>query len=488
MSHLSRKGFVSRREMLMRTCSGIGALALADLLAGQDAPVAVVDPKEPMKVRPQHLPRKAKHCIFMFMVGGVSQVDSFEYKPALAKHAGGKLPPMPRVTGELAGFLEQPHRIVPSPFEFRPYGQCGKYVSSLFPNIAQHVDDIAFIHGIKVDNNNHGPATMHVNTGSQLQGGASVGSWISYGLGAPNQNLPGYVVVPDPRGAPVNGSAVWSNGFLPASFQGTTFKSTGTPILDLGRPEGLTAEQQRREFDLLNRMNALHSHDRPGASELEARINSYELAFRMQTEAPKVVDISQESEATKKMYGFGDPMTEPFGRQCLLARRLVQSGVRHVLLTHGVEIGRYSWDDHGNIGERFPYHANEVDKPVAALLHDLKQTGLLDETLVVWISEMGRTSFISDIYGEKPGRGHNQFGLVAWMAGGDVKGGVTYGETDDFSVMSAEEPVLLRDVHATILDAMGLSDSRLNYLHAGRFRRLTDIGGNVIRQVLTRQA
>lgn len=476
-NHL-RKPFTSRREALLRVCNGIGAMALAGTLAAD-----TVDIADPLKPRPQHRPRKAKHCIFLFMVGGVSQMDSFENKPMLKKFAGGRIPKNPRVTGELAGFLEQPHRIVPSPFEFKAYGQSGKEVSSLFPHLGQRVDDMAFIHGIKVENNNHGPATMHVNTGSQLQGSPSVGSWISYGLGTTNQNLPAYVVLEDPRGAPVNGSAVWGNGYLPATFQGTTFKASGTPILDL-ESRGISRERQRQEFDLLKQINQLHSKEHPGATELEARINAYELAFRMQAEAPQVVDLSKETEATKKLYGFGDPITEPFGRQCLLARRLVQSGVRHILLTHGVEIGRHSWDDHGNIGERFPHHAAEVDKPVAALLEDLKKTGLLEETLVVWISEMGRTSFISDLNGDKPGRGHNQFGLVTWLAGGDVKGGVTHGATDDFSVMAAEEEIPLRNVHATILDLMGLDDKRLNYLHAGRFRKLTDIGGDPIRQVI----
>jgi len=474
---------LTRREALQRCCNGLGSLALANLLASEEL-LANTVPADPLAPRPQHHRRKAKHCIFLFMVGGVSQMDTFEYKPLLQKYAGKTIPKMPRVEGELAGFLEAPHHVVPSPFEFKQYGQSGKYVSNLFPHLAGKVDEIAFLHGIKVDNNNHGPATMHVNTGSQLQGSPSVGSWISYGLGSENQSLPGYVVIQDPRGAPVNGGAVWSNGFLPASYQGTQFRGTGVPILDLKSPEGLSREAQRREFDALKALNQMHRDERQGSSELEARINAYELAFRMQMEAPNAVDLSQESDATKKLYGLDRPETEAFGRQCLMARRLVERGVRHVLLTHGVEIGRYSWDDHGNIGERMPDHAVEVDKPVAGLLEDLKSRGLLDDTLVVWTSEMGRTSFISGAYANKPGRGHNQYGLVTWMAGGNVKPGVTYGETDDFSVMAAGEPILMRDVHATILDLMGLSDSRLTYLHAGRFRRLTDIGGKVIREVI----
>jgi len=477
------KGFkpgISRREMLSRTYNGIGAMALANMLAS-DLAGSVTNPLAP---RAAHFKAKAKGCIFLFMVGGVSQMDSFEYKPLLKKYEGKRLPPMPKVTGELAGFLDQPHRIIPSPFEFKRYGQRGMHVSTLFPAIGELVDDLAFIHGIKVDNNNHGPATMHVTTGSQLQGSPSVGAWVTYGLGTENQNLPGYVVVQDPRGAPVNGSAVWGNGYLPATYQGTVFKGSGTPILDLARPAGLTAERQRREFDELRFLNEEHRREHPEVSELEARISAYELAFRMQTEAPEAVDISKETDATKTLYGLDNPITEPFGRQCLMARRLVERGVRHVLLTHGVEIGRYSWDDHGNIGERFPRHAEEVDRPVAGLLKDLKSRGLLDETLVVWTSEMGRTSFISDVTSAKPGRGHNQYGLVTWMAGGDVKRGSTVGATDDFSVMAAEEPIPLRDVHATILHLMGLNDQRLTYLQGGRFRKLTDIGGQVLRQVV----
>ncbi len=474
--------FRSRREFLCRTCNGIGALALAGMLSDElDAAQADI---HPMAVKPQHFPRKAKNCIFLFMAGGASQIDTFDYKPALQKYAGGRLPKLPGLTGEIEGFLEAPHRAIPSPFEFKRYGERGRYMSTLFPRLGECVDDLAFIHGIKVDNNNHGPATMHVNTGSQLQGGGSVGSWITYGLGSSNQDLPGYVVIQDPRGSPVNGSVVWGNGYLPASYQGTLFRSTGSPILDMDLPDGLDRKGQRQEFDLLKRLNEQHLAQRPGASDLEARISSYELAFRMQAEAPRIVDLSKESEATRKMYGLDNPTTEAFGRQCLLARRLVENGVRHTLLIHGVEIGRYSWDDHGNVKERVPQHAVEVDQPVAALLKDLKSRGLLDETLVVWASEMGRTPFINDLTGEKPGRDHNQYGLTMWLAGGDVKRGATEGETDEFGIKALGNPIPMRDVHATILSLMGLDDRRLTYLHAGRFRKLTDIGGSVLKNLI----
>ena len=472
---------VSRRDFLCRSCNGIGALALANMLADDLAGSATANPMSP---KPPHFERKAKRCIFLYMAGGVSQIDTFDYKPALQKYGGARLPKIPSVSGEIAGFLDAPHRAIPSPFEFKQYGHCGRHISTMFPHLGECVDDMAFVYGIKVDNNNHGPATMHVNTGSQLQGSPSVGSWITYGLGSVNQNLPGYVVIQDPRGSPVNGSVVWGNGYLPASYQGTLFRSTGAPILDLELPHGTDRVEQRREFDLLKKLNTLHMEERPGASELEARISAYELAFRMQTEAPDVVDLSKESAETKKMYGLDNPHTEGFGRQCLLARRLAEHGVRYSLLVHGVEIGRYSWDDHGNIKERVPQHAAEVDQPVAALLKDLKQRGLLEDTLVVWASEMGRTPFINDLKSDKPGRDHNQYGLVVWMAGGDVKGGTSAGETDEFGIKSIGEPIPLRDVHATILNLLGMDDRRLTYLHAGRFRKLTDIGGSVLKEIV----
>ena len=438
----------------------------------------------PLAVKPQHLPRKAKHCIFMFMAGGVSQLDTFDYKPSLQKYGGQRLPKVPGLSGEIEGFLSSPHRAIPSPFEFNRCGQSGRWMSTLLPKLGECVDDLAFIYGIKVDNNNHGPATMSVNTGSQFQGSPSVGSWVTFGLGSPNQDLPGYVVIQDPRGAPVNGGAVWGNGYLPAAYQGTLFRSKGSPILDLAPPKDVSRERQRKEFDLLKALNEAHMAERPGESELEARISAYELAFRMQTEAPQIVDLSKESEQTKRLYGLDNPRTEGFGRQCLLARRLVESGVRHVLCIHGVEIGRYSWDDHGNIKERIPQHLAEVDQPAAALLKDLKARGLLQETLVVWASEMGRTPFINELKSDKPGRDHNQYGLTMWMAGGDVKGGSSAGETDEFGIKALGEPIPIRDVHATILSLLGLSDERLTYLNAGRFRKLTDIGGRVLTQIV----
>jgi hypothetical protein len=470
---------LTRRELLRSSYSGLGALALADLLRAEDTP-----PASPYLPREPHLPRKAKRCIFLFMQGGVSQMDSYEYKPELNKLHGKPLPGSHDVRGEIQGRLSHHHSCIGSPFKFSQHGKSGRYVSELFPRIATHVDDLAFIHGIETDNPNHGPSTLHVTTGSQFPGSASVGSWVSYGLGTENQDMPSYMVIQDPRGAPVNGAQVWGNGYLPAAYQGTLLRSKGTPILNLALPRGLDRERQRGELNQLRWLNEKHFRDYPRLNELEARIQSYELAYRMQTQAPELVDISKEPEHIHKLYGLDQKDTAGFGRQCLLARRLAESGVRYTMLVHGVQISATSWDDHGDVKGRMIRHGREVDQPVAALLTDLKQRDMLDETLVIWASEMGRTPFKNGGVGNKPGRDHNKYGLVMWMAGGNVRGGATAGATDDFSLRAAEEPIPIRNVHTTILNLMGLDDESLRYHHAGRLRRLTDIGGETLDQII----
>lgn len=470
-----------RRDFLRRAYNGVGALALGDLLSAS----AMGDSFDPLASQAPHIARRAKHCIFLFMQGGVSQMDSFEYKPQLRKLHGKPLSRIPEIHGELQGRLSFPHVCVGSPFAFRRHGESGRYLSELFPYLANCVDDMAFIHGIQTDNQNHGPSTLHVTTGSQFPGSPSIGSWISYGLGSENQNMPGYVVIQDPRGAPVNGAAVWANGYLPAAFQGTLLRPEGSPILNLSRAESVSSGQQREEFDALGWLNRKHLELRSDASELEARISAYELAFRMQTAAPELVRLDTEPAHIHQLYGLDDPLTAGFGKQCLLARRFVEAGVRYSLLVHGVQIGRDSWDDHGNVEGGMRKHCREVDRPVAALLTDLKQRGLLDETLVVWASEMGRTPFKNGTLGNQPGREHNSHALTMWMAGGNVKGGATAGQTDEFSLRSVAEPIPIRDVHATILNLMGLEDEELRYLHAGRFRQLTDIGGQVLEDVIS---
>lgn len=467
---------ISRRKLLFNSYLGLGSLALADLLAAETAPDNPLAPRKP------HFPAKAKSIIFLFMEGGVSQMDTFEYKPMLEKYAGKQMPKAERTVGEIATFSAAPNRVIPPVAKFQQRGQSGRWVSDLLPNIASSVDDLAFIHGIKVDNNNHGPAVYHTLTGNMFPGSASIGAWITYGLGTENRDLPGFIVMGDRRGATIGGAGVWGNGYLPAAYQGTLFRNGSTPIVDLNPRAGVSPDQQRRELDLLQWVNEKHASERTANSELEARIAAYELAFRMQTEAPDLVDLKQETAATRKLYGLDDPLTEPFGRQCLLARRMVERGVRFVKLLHGAGADR--WDDHGAIADRIPVHCQEIDKPVAGLLKDLKSRGLLESTLVVWASEMGRTPFDNNLTTDKPGRDHNQYGLVVWMAGGSIKPGASFGETDDFSVRAAGEEVPLRDVHATLLHLMGLDQNRLTYLHAGRYKKLTDIGGRVIKEII----
>jgi len=473
---MQTKSFHSRRDFLGHAFNGLGMLALSDLLRAETT--------DPFAPRLPHFPRKAKRCIFLFMQGGVSQMDSYEYKPMLNKYHGKRIPNIPALKDELKGRLAFPHACIGSPFKFQKYGQSERYFSELLPHLAQHADELAFIHGIETDNQNHGPSTLHVTTGSQFPGSASVGSWVHYGLGSANGNMPGYAVIQDPRGAPVNGAAIWSNGYLPATHQGTLLRPKGAPILNLNRPAGLSARAQRQEFDTLKWLNEKHKATRQGDHVLEARINAYELAYRMQTAAPQMMDISREPESIRELYGLNNGSTAGFGRQCLLARRMAESGVRFTMLVHGVQIGGASWDDHGNVKAGMIRHCREVDQPIAGLLTDLKQRGQLEETLVVWASEMGRTPFRNGGLGKNPGREHNSQALCMWMAGGDVKGGATAGETDDFSLRSVGEAIHIRDVHATLLHLMGLDDKKLEYRHGGRLRKLTDIGGNVLKQII----
>src|SRR5579883_2218497 len=442
---------MTRRDFLTQSYLGLGGLALGHLMAAETV--------NPMLPKLQHLPAKAKRCIFLFLEGGVSQVDLFEYRPALQKFAGQQIPKPQGTVGEIATFSAAPNRLIPAPYKFSRHGQSGRWITELLPNLAEHVDDLAFVHGVKVDNNNHGPAVYHTLTGNMFPGSASVGAWVTYGLGSENQDPPGFIVLGDHRGAPIGGAGVWGNGFLPAAYQGTIFRPGDTPIVDLKPRPDMTPQRQRAELDLLRWFDQKHAAQRSDAGELEARIAAYELAFRMQIKAPELVNIQSESEATRKLYGLDDPVSEPFGRQCLLARRMVERGVRFVLALHGA--GGDRWDDHGDIKGRLPKHCKEVDKPVAGLLQDLKARGLLEDTLVVWASEMGRTPFDNNLVTDKPGRDHNQYGLK-----------------------SVDQPIPLRDVHATILRLLGLDQNRLTYLSAGRFKKLTDIGGRVITEMV----
>ena len=433
--------------------------------------------------RKTHFSPKARRVIFINLSGGVSHLDTFDHKPQLYRDHGkeiakGDHPEIQNRPGYERIFLKTPQ------WQFKRYGQCGKEVSSLFPEVARSVDDIAFINSMHTSHSNHYNATLGMHTGSFTVTRPSIGAWVSYGLGSANHNMPGYVVIQDPRGAPVNGAAIWSNGYLPAAHQGTLLRPSGTPILNLESPDGIGRIRQRREMDALQWLNRRHLAKRGGDSELEARISAYELAFRMQTEAPDLMNISGEPQHIRDLYGLDNGTTAGFGRQCLLARRMVESGVRHTLLVHGVQITNMSWDDHGDVKGGMIRHCSEVDRPVAGLLADLKQRGLLDETLVVWASEMGRTPFRNGGMSGNPGREHNSWALTMWMAGGDVKGGTTVGATDEFSLRGIGDTIHVRDVHATILDLMGLDQEAVNYQHAGRIRKLTDIGGRVLKDIV----
>lgn len=486
----------SRREWLSRMCNGVGSLAFAALAApelGLGADRSAINPLAP---RQPDFPAKAKSCIFIYMAGGVSHMDTFDYKPSLNKMAGKRMPVVPGVVGQIETLLKADNQIVPSPFEFAQFGQSGRYMNKLFENIGPNADDLAFLYGVEVTSNSHGAACLDVNTGALVPGSPSVGSWVTYGLGTENQNVPGYIVMQDPRGGPMNGAAVWSSGYLPGSYQGTRLRPIGTPIMDLALPQGQTREKERKDLDLLRWLNEQHAAKEATKDDLEARIASYELAFRMQTEAMELVSVEKEPEYIRKMYGLDNPVTESFGRQCLTARRLVESGVRFVLLIHGYENGIESWDQHNQLHKFLSMRISEVDRPVGALLKDLKQRGMLDHTLVSWTSEMGRLPIAEgagmgalsskvSVDLERVGRGHNQYGMVSWMAGGGVRGGATAGATDEFGLKGVGKSLRVRDFHSTVLHSLGLDDNALTYLHQGRLKKLTDTGGRVVKEILT---
>jgi uncharacterized protein (DUF1501 family) len=480
----SSRRYISRRDLLFEAGGGISGLALACLLS-QDGLMAaqscagtagVTD--SPFLPHAPHFKPRAKSLISLFMCGGVSQVDTFDYKPALAQYHGQLL----EGKGEVTVRQGYPGPLMKSPFAFRQHGQSGKWVSELFPHIGGIVDELAFIHSAQGRSSDHTLSHYEWNTGSIQAGFPSVGSWVTYGLGSENQSLPAFVVIPDARGGPFTGASQWSAGYLPAAYQGTVFRAAGDPILDLHPPAGsLSPEQQRAELDQLARMNQNYVEKHPGISELSARISSYELAFRMQGCAPEAVDIESESDETKRLYGLDDKATEPFGRQCLMARRLVERGVRVVQLWSGALVNQNvdTWDAHDNILSNHGRHALEVDKPITGLIVDLKRRGLLDETLVAWHSEFGRMPLSQ----KGVGRDHNPGALTVWLAGAGIQGGQSIGATDEFGWKAAEQIVTAHDFHATILHLMGLDHKRLTYFFNGRNMRLTDVAGELIPQI-----
>lgn len=467
------KRFLSRREWLHLAGGGVGTIALADLLARDQLLGAtggsMLAPKAP------HFPGKAKAVISIFCYGGVSHVDSFDPKPELYKRRGEAM----TGKGEVVVSQGNPGGLMPSPWAFKKYGQCGMDVSELFPHTGQLVDEIAFIRSMYAISNDHAPALFQMNTGSVLTGFPSMGSWVTYGLGTENQSLPAYVVFTDPRGGPIGGAPNWGNGFMPAAYQGTQFRSTGDPIVDLKPPAEMTPERQRGWLGLLDKLNEEHRRRNPEDTELSARIASYELAYKMQTSAVEAVDVNAESPATQKLYGLDDESTRYFGRQCLMARRLVERGVRFVQIYSGGGNFQESWDAHWDIVENHGMHARETDLPMAGLLRDLKGRGLLDSTLVIWHGEFGRMP----ISQRMSGRDHNPYGFTVWMAGGGAKGGTAVGTTDEFGYKAVENRKSVNDLHATMLHLLGFNHEKLTYFHNGRHMRLTDVSGEVIREV-----
>ncbi len=475
----------SRREFVWQMGNGFAGLALSSLLApdGFFARHASASDQgnvgSPMAARPPQFKPRAKACIFLMMNGAPSQVDTFDYKPELEKYAGKQLPADKNYInsgGRKVGYLTPAWR------PFRPGGESGLMISDYFPRVRDHADKLCVVNSCHTDSHAHGSALVAMNTGKTQIGRPSLGSWCTYGLGTENESLPGYVVMLDKRGGPIGGQPNWSSGFMPATYAGTLFRPVGNPILDLQRPLHVTRDIQREQFDLLAKINQHHLDARPGGHELAARIHSYELAYRMQSATPDAVDLSQETPQTLAMYGVGAQPTDEYGRNCLIARRLVERGVRFIQLYSGGGHLEETWDAHESIEKNHGRHAAEVDQPIAALLTDLQRRGLLEDTLVVWGGEFGRMPFSEGK--DAPGRNHNPYGFTMWMAGGGVRGGTTYGETDEFGFEAVGNRVHLHDLHATMLHIMGLDHETLSYFHQGREETLTDVGGRVIQDLL----
>ena len=469
---------LARRRFLYQSLTGVGGIALMDLLARELS--AAPKSGSPLQPKAPHHATKAKSCIFLSMLGGVSQMDSFDPKPALDKFDNTVMDWSKEKNTDQPNLFAKPRLILRSPFPFKKYGQCGRDVSSLFPHIAECVDDLAFVRSIQTENGNHPAAVFLMNTGSVIPGKPSMGAWTTFGLGTENQNLPAFVVLPDFRALPFSGSQQWGPGFLPASYQGTVLRWKGDPILDLKPPAGLGAEAQNAEMELLRSLNAGHAQAHATNPDLQARMDAYELAYRMQAEVPGALDITGESQDTLEMYGLSDPVTESFGKRCLMARKLVEKGVRFIQLYTPSQ----SWDGHTGIVKNHTKNASETDKPTAALIKDLKRRGLLDTTLLLWMGEFGRTPDNPAEMRDNPGRDHNTRAMTIWFAGAGIKPGTLVGATDELGFKAVEDIYRMRDVHATVLHLMGLNDLRLTYYSAGRNQRLTDTGGTVIKQVL----
>ncbi len=455
-----------RREFLYSLHGGLGSIALSAMLARADA--------APQSQEGHFADAKAKHCIFLYMEGGPSHIDTFDPKPTLDQL---HLKEFQRSGDEQSAMSSGKRYYVKSPFEFHRVGESGAAMNRLWKNLADVADDICFYRGLEVESVNHHKANYHVNTGNKFGGDPAVGAWVTYGLGSENEDLPGFIVLPElsfPQGGPAN----WSNGFLPTRYQGTALRPAGSPLLDIRPPRGVTRGQQRRNLDLLKELNTRHAALHPQHRELAARLQNYELAYRMQTEVPGIIDISGESQATRDLYGIGHEPTDKLGRRCLLARKLVEKGVRYVQLYAS------TWDSHDYIERAHGALIRAVDRPIAALIKDLKQRGLLEETLIVWMGEFGRSPDNGVRGGVKYGRDHNPQAMTVWLAGGGVNAGHTIGATDEIGAAAVEEVHPLRDFHVTLLRLLGLDDNKLTYFHAGRFKQLSQFGGHVIERLV----
>jgi uncharacterized protein DUF1501 len=477
----------TRREFLWESGAGFGALGLTGLFGNDplfagssaDGKKTKVKFTNPMAPRPPMFPAKAKAVIFLFMYGGPSQVDTFDEKPELARLDGKTI----KVKTFGRGGHKNEGRVVGPKFGFKNYGQCGKRVSDIFPHVGSCVDDIAFIHSMYAESPIHGSGLLMMNSGRLLSGSPCLGSWVTYGLGSENENLPGFVVMLDNSGGPINGPKNWSSGYMPAAYQGVQIRADKTPIHDLALPPGTTRDEQRALLDRLKEKNEEHLASRADNSELMARIASYELAFKMQQYAPEAVDFSKETAKTRELYGIGEKRTDDFGRKCLLARRLVERGVRFIQIYSGGNHNDYNWDAHSDMVKNHSLHAGNTDKPIAGLLKDLKQKGLLDSTIVIWGGEFGRQPTAE--YAQGTGRDHNAYGFTMWCAGGGIKGGISVGATDELGNFAVENRFHVKNLHATVLHQMGLDPNKLSYFYGGLDQRLVGVeGAEPIKQLI----
>ncbi len=464
----------SRRDFLLRAGGGFGGLALAHLLGSNRSLAGSAFPKA-ASVHAPHFKPRAKRVIYLFMHGGPSHVDLWDPKPDLIRHAGQ---PLPESFGEVITRRAVAKNPLLAPIRpFKPRGQSGIEISDFLPHMAQHADDFCVLRSCHGDSVNHPQSVYQMNTGSILMGRPSLGSWVAYGLGSENENMPAFVVMPDPTSGPKGGPSAWGNGYLPATFQGTTMRPGAHPILNLKPAHNISDEQQRSTFELIQNLNTRHVAERGFSDELNARLNAYELAFRMQTEAPDLVDIARETEATRHLYGIDQEPTREFGTRCLLARRMIERGVRFVQLYSG---GTNGWDAHENVDENHTQYCRATDLPVAGLLTDLKQRGLLDDTLVIWGGEFGRMPMSE----QGKGRDHNPWGYSVVLAGGGVRGGLAYGATDAVGLRAVDKKVHVHDLHATLLHLLGFDHTKLTFFHNGRDQRLTDVEGDVVKEIL----